>query len=151
MNEGLETIGEKAFASSALETDVLILPSTVTSVGESAFASVHRKEEESSGLVYGFRHIELPEGLKSVGKNAFSSYSSSRVTCDELVIGKKLTKIDDEAFHGFYTTGFAVDAGNRSYSSADGCLLDADGETLLVVPQGLQGEMRVPEGVKKIG
>lgn len=153
MKEGLESIGEHAFERSRLQTDELILPSTVTSLGDSAFAHVYRsvEESESSDLVYGFRHIELPERLKSVGKEVFASSSDSHYTCDALVIGRKLKDIAEGAFNDFYTTGFEVNAKNSSYSSKDGCLLDGDGETLITVPQGWQGMLRVPEGVKKIG
>ena len=120
MNEGLESIGENAFERSRLQTDVLILPSTVTSLGDSAFAYVYRsvEEGESSNLVYGFRHI---------------------------------TDIAEGAFNDFYTTGFEVNAKNSSFSSIDGCLLDGNGETLITVPQGWQGMLKVPEGVIKIG
>ena len=132
LNEGLETIADRAFYSSKLKDDVLTLPSTVTSLGNEAFASIYRE-------VCGFSHIELPEGLKSIGESAFSSYKTDLV-CDELVIGKKLTNIAEGAFKGLKTSGFAVDPGNSKFSSENGCLLDADGETLITVPQGMQGE-----------
>ena len=153
MNEGLESIGENAFEACRLQTDVLILPSTVTSLGDSAFEHVYRsvEEGESWDLVYGFRHIELPEGLKSIGKEAFSSFSDSHYSCDPLVIGRRLTDIAEGAFNNFYTSGFEVNAKNSSFSSKDGCLLDGDGETLITVPQGWQGMLKVPEGVNKIG
>ena len=153
MNEGLESIGESAFETCRLQTDELILPSTVTSLGDSAFERVYRKVEEGESyeLVYGFRHIELPEGLKSIGKEAFSSFSDSHYTCDALVIGRRLTDIAEGAFNDFYTTGFEVNAKNSSFSSIDGCLLDGNGETLITVPQGWQGMLKVPEGVIKIG
>ena len=153
MNEGLESIGENAFEGCRLQTDVLILPSTVTSLGDSAFAYVRRsvEEGESRNLVDGFRHIELPAGLSSIGKGAFASYDDSHYTCDPLVIGRKLTDIAEGAFNDFYTTGFEVNERNPSFSSKDGCLLDGDGETLITVPQGRQGMLNVSEGVKKIG
>jgi hypothetical protein len=153
MKEGLESIGEHAFEYCRLQTDELILPSTVTSLGDSAFARVYRSAEEgeASNLVYGFRHIELPERLKSVGKEVFASSIDSHYTCDALVIGRKLKDIAEGAFNDFYTTGFEVNAKNPSYSSKDGCLLDGDGETLITVPQGWQGMLNVSEGVKKIG
>ncbi len=150
MNEGLETIGDSAFESAELRTDVLILPSTVTDLGSSAFDGVHRSTEESDDLIYGFSHIELPDNLKSVGKEVFAAFGSSHYTCDELVIGKKLTDIAEGAFNYFNTERFAVDAKNSAYSSDGGCLLDGDGVTLLAVPNGMQGEVRVPESVKNI-
>ena len=142
LNEGLETIENRAFYSSKLKDDVLILPSTVTYLGDEAFASIYRE-------VCGFSRIELPEGLKTIGESAFSSYKTDLV-CDELVIGKKLTNIAEGAFKGLRTSGFAVDPGNSKFSSANGCLLDAEGETLITVPQGMQGELNVPDSVKRI-
>ncbi len=142
LNEGLETIEKRAFYRSKLKDDVLILPSTVTSLGDEAFASIYRE-------VTGFSHIELPEDLKKLGEGAFSSYKTDLV-CDELVIGKKLTTIAEGAFKGLRTSGFAVDPGNSKYSSENGCLLDAEGETLITAAQGIQGELRVPDSVKRI-
>ena len=142
LNEGLETIGDRAFYSSKLENKELILPSTVTAIGDEAFALIYREE-------IGFNHIELPEDLKSLGKSAFSSYEPELV-CDDLVIGKKLTKIAEGAFEGLRTSGFVVDSKNSEYSSEDGCLLDASGEKLITVPQGRKGEFRVPDSVKRI-
>ena len=123
LNDGLETIADRAFYSSKLKNDVLILPASVTSLGDEAFASIYRE-------VCGFSHIELPEGLKSIGESVFSSYKTDLV-CDELLIGKKLTNIAEGAFKGLRTTGFEVDPGNSKFSSENGCLLDAEGETLI--------------------
>ena len=142
LNEGLETIADRAFYGSKLKDDVLTLPSTVTSLGDEAFASIYRE-------VAGFSHIELPEDLKKLGESAFSSYRTDLV-CDELVIGRKLTNIAEGAFKGLRTSGFAVDPGNSKFSSENGCLLDAEGETLITVPQGIQGELAVPDSVKRI-
>ena len=142
LNEGLETIADHAFCSSKLENEILTLPSTVTSVGEEAFALIDRD-------VKGFSYIELPEDLKSLGKSAFSSFEPD-IKCDELFIGKKLTKIAEGAFNSLWTTGFIVDSKNPEYCSEDGCLLDASGEKLITVPQGKQGEFRVPDSVKRI-
>ena len=142
MNEGLETIADRAFYGSKLKDDVLTLPSTVTSLGDEAFASIYRE-------VAGFSHIELPKDLKKLGESAFSGYRTDLV-CDELVIGRKLTNIAEGAFKGLRTSGFAVDPDNSKFSSENGCLLDAEGETLITVPQGIQGELVVPDSVKRI-
>ncbi|MBQ3406492.1 MAG: leucine-rich repeat protein, partial [Lachnospiraceae bacterium] len=142
LNEGLETIADRAFYGSKLKDDVLTLPSTVTSLGDEAFASIYRE-------VAGFSHIELPEDLKKLGESVFSSYRTDLV-CDELVIGRKLTNIAEGAFKGLRTSGFAVDPDNSKFSSENGCLLDAEGETLITVPQGIRGEVKVPDSVKRI-
>ena len=142
LNDGLETIADRAFYSSKLKNDVLILPASVTSLGDEAFASIYRE-------VCGFSHIELPESLKKIGESAFSSYKTDLV-CDELLIGKKLTNIAEGAFKGLRTTGFEVDPGNSKFSSENGCLLDAEGETLITAAQGTQGELIVPDSVKRI-
>ena len=150
MNEGLKEIGKRAFSYSKFENDELILPLTVTSIGDEAFRSVSRNNEVTDELEYGFRHIELPEGLKSLGSEVFGSYASDHLACDDLVIGKKLTSIDKDAFKDLYTSGFNVDAKNPVYKSENGCLLDKDGEKLITVPQGRKGEFSVPDSVKRI-
>ncbi len=85
------------------------IPEECESVGKYAFALIYRD-------VKGFSHIELPEDLKSLEKGAFSSFDPD-TKCDELVIGKKLTKIAERAVNSLWTTGFVVDPKNPEYSS----------------------------------
>ena len=69
-----------------LKDDVLTLPSTVTSLGDEAFASIYRE-------VCGFSHIELPEGLKSIGESVRTKTAAS---CESITTNRlqSLREID---------------------------------------------------------
>ncbi len=150
LNEGLQIIGVSAFSFARLASDVLILPSTVTELGDDAFSYVSRKDENGD-LVYGFSRIELPDDLKVIGRRVFANDSEHYYTCDQLVIGKKLKKIDTEAFCDLCTLAYEVNEKNPAFSSKDGCLLSKDGAKLIQVPRELSGIFHVPEGVTDIG
>ena len=71
------------------EENILTLPSQLLTIDEEAF--------------YGDNCIEkviLPEGLESIGKNAFANSSATTVT-----FPKSLTDIDDTAFAGTSIVG----------------------------------------------
>ena len=149
--EGLRTICTGAFSRMRNKSTSLILPSTVETIGNEAFGYVFREDEETGNLVYGFTEIKLPEGLKELGARAFAASSDDCLICEELVLGRKLEKIDEEAFHDCQVRSISVDEGNDRFSSADGCLLSKDGKSLITVPAAIEGEFTVPAGVTEIG
>ena len=78
-----------AFVFAEAEENILTLPSQLLTIDEEAF--------------YGDNCIEkviLPEGLESIGKNAFANSSATTVT-----FPKSLTDIDDTAFAGTSIVG----------------------------------------------
>ena len=89
-NYGLETIGEKAFYNTSPITgivygtgNVVELPGTVTSIGESSF--------EKMGDIYG---VFLPSSLKVIPKRAFANWKRART----LSIPEGVERIEAEAF-----------------------------------------------------
>ena len=54
------------------------------------------------------------------------------------------------AFIGQNCKAFEVSPRNKTYSSADGFLLTADGKTLITAPSGMTGEVTIPKGVTGI-
>ena len=80
-NEGLKTIGQQAFHGVAIPE--LVLPSTVTSIGDSAFAMALCLEK-----------ITLPEGLNWIGDSAFY-----RTPLTEVRIPSTVAHIGAEAFY----------------------------------------------------
>lgn len=69
---------------SGIETKVVV-PSTVKTIGEKAFAS-------NKNIV----SVELPSSVKVIKKSAFESCAS----LEKVVMSKKLTTIEDNAFYG---------------------------------------------------
>ena len=78
-------IYKKAFYSTKFEGD-LIIPNTITDIGESAF----RKCTELSGKLY------IPENIQNISAKAFANTGFTSVE----IISEYLTEIPDEAFSG---------------------------------------------------
>lgn len=96
LENGLETIGDHAFAYTSIER--LSLPVTVDEIGNGAFMGN-----------YALTNVILPEGIKSIGENAFYN-------CDKLrtvAVPKSVKSIGDHAF------GF-VKSGDEPYEKLDG-------------------------------
>ena len=92
LNYGLKTIGAYAFYNTSVITEdrkwqngtyTLTLPTSVTSIGESAF----------EGMYYIFR-IEIPGSVKVISKRAFARWGYAR----DLILGEGVERIEQEAF-----------------------------------------------------
>ena len=137
----------------------VVIPDTVTSIGEYAFWSCNFLEKVtlSSSLAeigqgafsdISLKDVELPDSLVSIGENAFKNTALTSVT-----IPKNLTSIGDGAFsYNEGLTKIEVAADHPSYKSENGVLLTKDGTKLMQYPIGRQQtEYTVPDGVKIIG
>ena len=120
----LKTIGKKAFYQ-CVRLGTLDIPEGVTTIGDQAFRT-------SAGL----KHVYLPSTLTNFGTSApavFSDVNNANLSgTDELL-------------------SITVEDGNPVYSSKDGLLYTADGETLLFCPSGITGTVTVADGTKTIG
>ncbi len=81
LENGLETIGDHAFAFTSIES--LSLPVTVEEIGDGAFMGC-----------YALNKAILPEGLRSIGENAFYNCPVLR----NIAIPKSVKSIGDHAF-----------------------------------------------------
>ena len=79
-NDGLETIGKLAFSFAHLK--VLNLPTSVTEIGEGAFAGNF------------FTSVSIPNNVTTIKKSTFSWCSN----LERIDIGKKVTNIEKDAF-----------------------------------------------------
>ena len=99
--EGVEEIGERAFAEAAKLRSPVHLPSTVKKIGEAAFYS----EWGSVGIT----HINLPEGLEIIEGSAFHRCTNLQ---DTIVIPSTVTQIREYAFANcFQLTAVVLPAG----------------------------------------
>lgn len=151
-NDGLEEIGDFAFADMVIGEVRLELPESVITIGNSAFKNVSTYSSDESETSSGFSEIRLPDRLKSLGKEAFFSYASTseKTPCDVIHINRELKDIGTDAFAGILTAGFEVEKGNRQFSAIDGMLFSDEGKTLLVVPSRSTGDIYIPEGTVRV-
>lgn len=85
--EGVKTIGSMAFSGAHIEN--LILPDTLTAIGDKAFMN-HQLTE-----------LELPSGVKTIGKSAFSiTQEGLKNSISSLTLNDGLESIGQEAFIG---------------------------------------------------
>jgi hypothetical protein len=113
-----------------------IVPGSVTSIGDSAFAACYFLSSvtlsntvtigaEAFAFCFGLTSVAIPAGVASIESGAF-------LNCDNL-------------------TAFTVASGNAFYSSVGGVLFDKNQVTLIAFPVGLGGSYAVPAGVTAIG
>ena len=135
----------------------ILLPSRLKSINCSAFS-------KCSSLV----SIKIPSGVSGISSDCFNecrSLSSLKISngvkwigsgafygCNSLstvIIPASVTNISGNAFWGCSgLKSFSVDSGNINYCSKNGMLCTKNGEVLVC---GVNGEVKVPKGVKEIG
>jgi hypothetical protein len=117
------------------DTHYAIPPGTVR-IGNYAFYPV------------GFSSVEIPDSVAAIGKGAFL-----RCSClTSVFIPRSVTEIGAHAFGSCsQLTAFTVEAGNTSYSSADGVLFSRDGSLLIQYPAGkTDTHYAIPPGTVRI-
>ncbi|MBQ4232746.1 MAG: leucine-rich repeat protein, partial [Lachnospiraceae bacterium] len=162
--EGVETIGENAFSSAVLLTDVKLAKSTkkleegaflsceslkninldegLTDIGVAAFAST------------GLENVVIPDSVTNLSKWAFGDCAKlksatigkgiteipeglfvSDTSLTELKLNEKIEKFNATALFGSTLTFDSIDfGGNTNFSVKDGVLFSADGKTLIAYP-----------------
>lgn len=94
INEGVETIGDFAFANNYYLSGDIVIPKTVLSLGESCFVECNYLKDK----------LVLNDGLMTIGKKAFYNAKIK----GNLYIPKTLTDIGESAFSGSYISGKLV-------------------------------------------
>ncbi len=116
------------------------IPSTlggypVTAIGEAAFS-----------FCSALTSVTIPSSVTTIGRYAFDECSS----LTSVMIPAGVTSIGKDAFSGCSSLVIAVDSGNSSYASQEGCLFNK-GYTALLAAPSVTGDYVIPEGVTSIG
>lgn len=189
LNEGLLTIGERAFLN-CIELASVRIPSSVTSIGTDAFGqndslnsiSVDKNNEMYASIdgvlfdkdltelilcpINKKGHLNVPDGVRSIGIKAFYMGSISSITLpdtlknigayaffkckniESICVPANVVSIEIYAFRECERlTTIEVDSDNETYTSVDGALYDKERTTLLMMPNGKGGSLCVPDGV----
>ena len=91
--------------------------------------------------------VELPESLTEMHDGAFTECSS----LEEVDIPENVTTIENNVFVDCSSlTTINVEEENTVYTSVEGVLYDSEVETLIVCPAGRTGTFEIPEGITYI-
>lgn len=168
---GVTTIGNLAFSHCRKLTSISIA-STVASIGSMPFYncnlltditvdSANAHYSSLNGVLYNkpqtllvayppgkVGSYSIPAGVAGIGTRAF--HSSNELT--SLNIPPGLDSISSTAFTNCDSLiSFVVDAGNTTYSSADGILFNKSQTSLLCYPGGKTGPFNIPEAITSLG
>lgn len=137
LNEGLEKIGQYAFATTE-NLESITLPSTVKYIEDKAFSK--------SGISF----IKLNEGLEEIGAMAFSETPNLK----SITIPSSVRKIGGSAFkNSAVGTNVKIAEGNEHIINVDNILYSSDGANMIDILGSCKdiSDFKIKEGVKVIG
>lgn len=180
LNDGLECIGEDAFAH-CVSLGSITIPSTVTHF-DGAFSGCTALK--SANIANGVRRIDgsafedclsletvtLPDSVVGIGGSAFRGCAALK----QVVLSDKLETIGQDAFRGCVSMNgvslpstvssigigafmecdalvdFSIASGNKRYQAAGGLIIDYVSHTV-IGPYGSPTEVVIPYGVRNVG
>jgi len=136
--QGLKHIGKNAFAGCAHLTTIAI-PDSVTVIESGAFSGCIRMGEVS---------MSPESNLTKIGDFAFEHCARLR----QITLPKGVTSVTGAAFFGATKLSrIAVQRGNTAFTSVDGILYNATGDTLVAFPPNHGIQYTPKTGIKHIG
>ena len=135
-DKAVTVIGEDAFFDCTWVRKV-VLPDTITKIEKNAFNNCVK-----------LKKIVLSQKLTLIGENAFNNC----IELSSVDIPAEVTSIANDAFNNCSVLSrIDVSEDNATYSSKDGILYDKEQTEFLLIPQNLQGEIKIPDGITDIG
>lgn len=150
-------IAAQAFGNNSygdMEVENVHLPGTIVEIGDHAMPYM--------------KEVNLPDGLKVIGRSALSCYLSSEIKIPDSVeiIGEaafslsdlesvrlpsSLKRIGAIPFHSCSELQeISIDNSNQNYKTVDGVLYSSDGKTLIQYPGGRGGVYAIEDGTETI-
>ncbi len=97
----------------------------------------------------GLANLVLPETVSYEGLEytltSIDPYAFYLSGVTDVTLPASVNDVDDRAFRSSDVANIGVAEGNPTYSSSDGALYDADQLSLLLIPEGKQGTVRIPK------
>ena len=143
---GSFTVDGMTFAVIDESTVELVGVSNLEMLGSTPAASEAEVDASVLTLPESVAYGDVEYNVASIGAYAF--YLSG-VTSVELPA--TIVDVDERAFRSSDVASVTVAEGNDSYSSFDGALYDAEQLSLLLIPEGKQGTVLLPQGTEVAG
>lgn len=164
-NSQLTTIGNNAFSGNSALTSIYI-PKGVTSIGDNVFNNCGALEAitvasenpaySSDGnalieiatqtLIRGTNNTVIPNTIRVIANAAFRRSLVTLVT-----IPASVEIINDNSFDDCTELiGIAVSTDNQNYAGLDGILYNKAMTTMLIVPEGIRGDICLPNTITEI-
>jgi len=129
------------------KTGNVTIPDSVTSIEDNAF--------EGCTSLTGITVDENNPNLASVNGILYNNDKTKIILVlkgiTNVTIPDSVTSIEDNAFSGCtILTGITVDENNPKYASVNGILYDKDKKKLILAPNGITGNVTIPDGVTSI-
>ncbi|MQN01930.1 MAG: leucine-rich repeat domain-containing protein [Lachnospiraceae bacterium] len=152
---GVTTIDSGVFANNTSITNVS-LPNSVTTLGSRVFAGATNLRSVSLGNVtsipaqtfqncMSLTQVSIPSTVTSIGSQAFYGCAA----LGSVSVPDSVSSISTDAF-GECNNLTSISASNSFYSSYDGCLYNASGSRLILVPPG-KSSISFSSNMKSIG
>ena len=117
----------------------VIIPDSVKKIGNQAFLGVK------------LNNVNIPEDIAFIGSYAFGGpFDKANINLEELHLGKNIKHIGKYALETVVIHKFTVDESNEYFANVNGCLTNKNRETLLMIPDSIEGEWSIPDGIVSV-